>query len=297
MDDEAVLGELLGNVASRDYVPRLMEVARRDLPNAPYQANPDYRWMKLMLRAGVPEAEILSSFHHPSIRTKAVAAMSERDARWVIEKGATPAASLAALAKLNDPHAWNSFVEDVVHDEYFRWIVEHTPASALAQLLPVLKVSPSRAATAREVATYRGVIPPEVSFLDTSAKVRLAAVKKVKDQSIVDAALRDTDPGVVLVAVRRSRSIEALDELAATLDQRADAQQRLISAVQERREQLVALDLVEKSLQRSEPVVARAALAMINDRGLLLGLYHHPELAPFLADRLQRITLRPRYFK
>jgi hypothetical protein len=292
MADEEVLAEFLGDLSNSSRLLRLMELAKRDLPNAPYQSQPDFRWMKIMLRAGLQDSEVLTGFYHPNVRAKAVDALSERDLRWVVEDGSTPAATFAALKRLGDDAAWIKFAATMKSETDLRWALEHISVSALNVMIS-RPTSSSRAEVIREVATYRGVVSPQDAFTSASAKVRRAAVRKTKDAAIIDAAVLDPSPEVATTAARATRSIKALDDRLSNLGD-SDEDTQLAAALKRRRDQLVALELVQHSMARGEVVVARAGIDLIHDRVLLLELTRYQELAPYLAEKLQRITLRTR---
>ena len=273
-----------------------LEIVKRPLPNHPTLKHPDVKWMRLLHRSGLfSDQQLCEEFWQTSHRAQAVQTAPAKDLAFILDDylEVPPSILLAVLQRFDDPVLWHRHVVADAHPAQRRLLLERAPLDVLTQLATSPKTKPYGVVS--EVAVYRGAITPEVAFSSSHATVRVAAVLCARDDAVLSAALHDADEFVQISAVRRSRDISGLADLRTRLTDSASMPAATRAAeIDDRISQLRLSELVELSMQRQELEVARAALAGITSRDLLNDLVVHAALLPYLAQRFEQVTKRPK---
>ena len=311
VDDEEVLGTYLASTqgATGSNLHAALEIAKRPSLSEHVLYDRSIRWMKLLHQSGdFTDVEILRNFWHADHRTTIAQNANVATLHWILQDlDEHPRVTLTALERIGDPKLYKAHVGSSSVDTFRRRnLLERMPLTALAELIPLCAAKSAGNDAVWEVATHRGVITHHDAMQSRFVAARAAAAALTADQELLSLALKDPSAKVRHAAVFRSCDIAGLRMLQTQLENDPVAATHLnvwshtptvLDNIAIRIKQLTYLELIEVSLERKELEVARAALQELTARDLLRGLTRHAELLPYVAERLERSTRRPRRIK
>lgn len=272
-----------------------IEIAKRPLPNNPAMSDSSVFWATAMRKTGLfTDEQLITEIYSSTARSKALLHFNERQLRRCLEVGQTSAPVLVeALRLLDDIEVWDRFTTNPQEQHLGRYLAEHAPLEVLAELATRNTGMTPGALAIWEIAAGKKALDPLVTAKHHSPVVRRITARRAMSREVSELLLSDEDPSVKSAATRHCRDVKLLQRLVDEGITEVDERGRSIhDAFMRRIKQLEHYELARATAQ-SETLVARAALPSIKDRTLLLELIEFPELAPFIATEVEKISFYP----
>jgi hypothetical protein len=313
VDDEDLLSTYVSsatNLGGSDLYAAL-EISRRPGLIDRLPSDRSLRWVHLISETReVSDAEILNGFWQMPYRKLVAESASAATLHWIVQDfNEHPSVLMTALERIGDPRLYQKHLTSLATEDLRRrHVLECMPLESLRELVTLCSSNHSGNELVWEVATHRGAITTEAALGSRFITARAAAAAQTTDQALLSKALRDPSLRVRRAAVFHARDINALRDLQLELADITDEPKpsssswmlspgSLKDTVATRLQQLTYLELIEVSLQRNEIEVARAALQQLTARDLLRYLTRYTDLLPYVAERLESSTRRPRRLK